>query len=280
MNRLLSFDGAGVGLTASAWGNPSAPPILFLHAACQSRTAWEAAAQMVAQRNCLGIALDLRGHGDSGWAPDGDYTRKAFASDVVAVIDRLDRPVTIVGTSLGGWTALAAAAQRPARVGLALSFDAAPTMVQLGREKFYDFVGLATEGFASVEQAAQALEARFGRTIANIDRFRAKFTERNGRLFFRWDPKIANLSIAEEPGDAKWLLGLLQGFERPMALMLAEHDSLVSRDAILELRAVVPQLVVERWQGMRHGMTTRDSLRIAARALFHLERLAGPVGES
>ena len=278
MNRLLSFEGAGVHLAASAWGNPSAPPILFLHAACQSRWSWDAAAHLVAQRGFLGITLDLRGHGDSGWAPDGDYTPQAFASDVVAVIDRFDQPVTIVGGSLGGWIALAAGAQRRDRIRLLTSFDAAPTMFLPGSNKFFDFVDLAAEGFATVEQAVKELEVRFDRAIKNIEQFRAKFTERNGRLFFRWDPKIIDLRVAYEPEKVTWLLGWLQGFDRSIVLMLAEHGSLVSRDAILELRAIIPQLVVERWRGMRHGMTTGDSLRIASRTLFHLERLGGPVG--
>jgi non-heme chloroperoxidase len=40
----------------------------------------------------LALAVDLRGHGDSDWAIDGDYSIDAFAEDLRVVVDRLDRP--------------------------------------------------------------------------------------------------------------------------------------------------------------------------------------------
>jgi pimeloyl-ACP methyl ester carboxylesterase len=57
---------------------------------------------------------DLRGHGGSTRRP-ADVSRCAFAGDVAAVIRQVSagRPVTLVGQSMGGHTAVLAAAAFP-----------------------------------------------------------------------------------------------------------------------------------------------------------------------
>jgi pimeloyl-ACP methyl ester carboxylesterase len=272
MEKLLNFEGDGVSLKASAFGNPAAPPILFLHATCQTRWTWNAAANLAARRGYFAIAPDLRGHGLSSWAPDGDYSPRAFASDVVAILDQLKRPVTIVGHSLGGWIALAAGAQRPDRIRMIVSFDAAPTMSIAGNENFYDFYNMAVRGFDTVEEAAREVSERFRVPIRNLARFRKRFVEKEGRLYFRWDPKVEMVhKVADQYQD--WLLGLLEGFPRPTVLMLAEQGSFVSGEAIRAMHARIPRLAIERWQGTYHAMTTQDSMRVAVQTISHLERL-------
>jgi pimeloyl-ACP methyl ester carboxylesterase len=49
------------------------------------------------------IAPDLRGHGDSAWAPDGNYETNAFVYDFAQLVHTLGHDqVTIVSHSLGG----------------------------------------------------------------------------------------------------------------------------------------------------------------------------------
>ncbi len=58
------------------------------------------------------VTIDLRGHGDS----DTTFTRhddEALASDVVALIEHLGGPATIIGNSMGAGAAVIVAAQRP-----------------------------------------------------------------------------------------------------------------------------------------------------------------------
>jgi pimeloyl-ACP methyl ester carboxylesterase len=54
------------------------------------------------------VSLDLRGHGDSEWALNGDYSFTTYAADCIAVCDQLGRPPVLVGASLGGVTAILA----------------------------------------------------------------------------------------------------------------------------------------------------------------------------
>ena len=60
------------------------------------------------------LALDLRGHGDSQWSPDGAYSVADYASDVARLIasSDLERPA-LVGHSLGSFVALRYAVDHP-----------------------------------------------------------------------------------------------------------------------------------------------------------------------
>ena len=52
------------------------------------------------------VALDLRGHGDSDWDSNGDYSINAYKDDLASIIQQLDKPASLVGASLGGMASL------------------------------------------------------------------------------------------------------------------------------------------------------------------------------
>jgi pimeloyl-ACP methyl ester carboxylesterase len=92
-----------------------ATPIVFLHATGFSRGVWRPVARRLADL-APGIALDLRGHGDSS-KPRPPYRWSLFAADVAAYIGQLPAgPVVLCGHSVGGATAVEVAAQIPERV--------------------------------------------------------------------------------------------------------------------------------------------------------------------
>jgi pimeloyl-ACP methyl ester carboxylesterase len=89
------------------WGAAPGVQLLFLHGGGLTCRTWDLVCLALrTDYHCL--ALDLRGHGDSAWAPDGDYGINVLAEDVAAFVDtlQLDRFV-LIGMSLGGTTALA-----------------------------------------------------------------------------------------------------------------------------------------------------------------------------
>ncbi len=54
-------------------------------------------------------ALDMRGHGKSGRAPDNQYRNADYVRDVIAFLKHLDAPVVLMGISLGAMVALVTA---------------------------------------------------------------------------------------------------------------------------------------------------------------------------
>ena len=84
------------------WGNPDAPPLILQHGGRDHCRSWDWVAQELA-RDWHVIAPDLRGHGDSAWAPDGSYEMNAFVYDFAQLVHTLGHDqVTIVAHSLGG----------------------------------------------------------------------------------------------------------------------------------------------------------------------------------
>jgi pimeloyl-ACP methyl ester carboxylesterase len=84
------------------WGNPDAPPLILQHGGRDHCRSWDWVAQEL-RKDWHVIAPDLRGHGDSAWSPDGDYTSHAFVYDFAQLVHTLGHDqVTIVAHSLGG----------------------------------------------------------------------------------------------------------------------------------------------------------------------------------
>lgn len=95
------------------WGTPGRPSIVLLHGFQSNAHTWDTFSQAMANTYHV-LALDQRGHGDTDWAPDGDYTPDAFIRDIVGFIDALNVvPTILVGHSMGGRHAAMVAADYP-----------------------------------------------------------------------------------------------------------------------------------------------------------------------
>lgn len=90
-------------------------PLIFLHGLGVSRKDWEPQIEYFCEHYRV-IALDFRGHGESG-KPDGNYNVATHAADVLALMDQLGiQSAHIVGLSMGGMVAFQMAADAPERL--------------------------------------------------------------------------------------------------------------------------------------------------------------------
>lgn len=99
-------------LAYHAQGPAGAQTILLIHGLSNSRQTYDPLIDWLASKGFWVIAIDLRGHGDTGWAEP--YTTDDFTSDVAGLIEGSDLgPVIAVGHSLGGMVASALANRHP-----------------------------------------------------------------------------------------------------------------------------------------------------------------------
>ena len=98
------------------WGNEGAPPLLLVHGGRDHCRNWDWLAHEL-RRDYHVIAPDLRGHGDSQWMIGGTYRMSDYVYDIAQLIHQtIDRPVSIVGHSLGGMISLRYAGLSPETV--------------------------------------------------------------------------------------------------------------------------------------------------------------------
>ncbi|NJC35059.1 pimeloyl-ACP methyl ester carboxylesterase [Sphingomonas jejuensis] len=109
------------------------PTLLFLPGYLSDMAGSKAVAvdRWCAERGRACVRFDYSGCGESG----GDVSRATLAhwrDEVLALIDWIDGPVLIVGSSMGGWIMLLAALARPDRVCGLIGIAAAPDFTDWG----------------------------------------------------------------------------------------------------------------------------------------------------
>lgn len=165
MSREKFFDTGKVKINYLDYGSSSAEPLVMLHGGAWCWQEYLSLIPSLARRWRV-FALDLRGNGRSGWAP-GRYRLEDFTEDTVAFIRQLDKPVVLVGHSLGGAVALMAAALCPEKVKALIIEDTPPTLdnykriVESGREMFGVWLELKRSTH-SEQDLALALAERYG----------------------------------------------------------------------------------------------------------------------
>jgi pimeloyl-ACP methyl ester carboxylesterase len=121
------------------WGTSGRPPIVFLHGGGLNAHTWDLVCLgLRRERHCL--ALDQRGHGDSEWSPEMDYTTESHVGDLEAFVDRLGlERFVLVGMSLGGVNALAWAGRHSQRLAGLVLIDVGPEIRMAGVQKIAAF---------------------------------------------------------------------------------------------------------------------------------------------
>jgi non-heme chloroperoxidase len=254
----VRFSGAeGVPLAGDAWGEASAPPVLLLHGGGQTRHAWGGTARALGARGWRAVALDLRGHGESGWSPEGRYALDDFVADLRCVIAALGCRPVLVGASLGGMTALTAEGEAPGSAASAIVLvDIAPRLELEGVARILAFMSAHLEtGFASIEEAAAAVARYLPNRTRPAD---PSGLERNlrrgedGRLRWHWDPRFLSSAPrlaapgAEDerpvpsPARPERLLEAARGLRVPTLLVRGARSEIVSAGGAAELLEVVP----------------------------------------
>ncbi|GGF95709.1 alpha/beta fold hydrolase [Paenibacillus abyssi] len=109
--------------------------VILLHGYCGSSAYWEKVLPYLQAAGRI-IALDMRGHGASFAPEDEIYAIEDFADDVKLLMDHLKiERACIIGHSLGGYVALAAAERFPQRLnGFALVHSTAHSDSEAAKE--------------------------------------------------------------------------------------------------------------------------------------------------
>lgn len=259
--RLTGADGSR--LVADTWGAPGAATVLMLHGGGQTRHSWKATGALLAGQALHVVALDARGHGDSDWAADGDYTPEAHSADVLAVLDQIPSPVVLVGASMGGLTGLLVAQEAgPARVRSLALVDVVPRYEKAGSTRIRDFMRGSPHGFATLDEAADAVAAYLPH------RTRPKSSEglrrnlrlrEDGRWHWHWDPRMMSGPQGDPQERTARLEDAARSLSVPVLLLHGRKSDVVSEEGVRAFRALVPHADVVSLAGAAHTAAGDDN---------------------
>ena len=238
----------GLTLIADEWNRgvdaaAKRPTILMLHGGGQNRFSWKNTGQVLADEGFHVVALDSRGHGDSDRAPDADYDVETLTADVMHVLDAIDRPVNLIGASMGGLTGILVADEAgPDRVTRLVLVDVVPRFEKNGSARIREFMFSGLHGFGSLEEAADAVAAYLPHRTRprGPEGLKKNLRLRDGRWYWHWDP-----AFMTKPGDDPQLR--TEKFEQaaadltiPVLLIRGKLSDVVSPEGVRHFLDTVP----------------------------------------
>jgi pimeloyl-ACP methyl ester carboxylesterase len=266
-NAALTIPGDDIAMAADAFGDPADPPVVLLHGGGQTRHSWKSTAADLGGQGWYALTVDLRGHGDSGWSPDGRYGLDRFAADVIRITDFLGRPPVLVGASLGGNASLAAIGYRPdLALGLVL-VDVSPFLQPSGTSRIRNFmVSRAEEGFGSLDEVADAVAAYLPHRPRprNLDGLKKNLRLRDGRWYWHWDP--AFMGSPEDQAvqrnqliDPARLGAAASGLRLPTLLVRGGESDVLSIEDSVRFLELVPHAEFASVAGAHHMVAGDDN---------------------
>ena len=232
------------------WGTAGKPPLILLHGIGRVAHTFDHVAPHF-DKNYHVIAVDMRGHGDSGWDPQGAYLVEDYAKDIEGLAEQLRlRNIVIWGNSTGGRVAQVFAGLRPDLVAAVIAEDVGP---ERPREIADGFTARLKQedakGWASEDELVAQLKAGSPRTAENILRAYAHYGSKrraDGRIIWKRDPNIGNGFVPTE------LWRFVRQIKSPIIYILGGRSTIVPAQTQEQLKSTLPQVQIVTMPGLGH----------------------------
>lgn len=233
----------GIRLAGDAWGPADGPLVILLHGGGQTRHAWGGTGQLLGASGYLAIAYDARGHGDSDWSPDGDYSADVLVRDLQSVTAALGRRnPALIGASLGGGTSLVAVGEAKLDAAALILVDIVPRTERTGVARIRQFMAQRPQGFGSLEAVADAI-SRYRptqsrpRTLDGLSK-NVRLGD-DGQYRWHWDPHFLGRPIDLDRRHER-LSACARRLRLPTLLVRGGSSDVVSEAGVQEFLALCP----------------------------------------
>ena len=250
------------------WGAEGKPPLIMLHGIGRVAHTFDHIAPHFTGKYHV-MAIDMRGHGDSGWDPKGAYLVEDYTRDIEAFAEQLRlRNIVIWGNSTGGRVAQVFAGLHPELVTAVISEDVGPERPREIADGFTSRVKREDEtGWASEEELFANLKAGNSRTPDEILRAYAHYGSKprvDGRIVWKRDPAIGNGFVPTE------LWRFVREIKAPIIYILGGRSTIVPAETQEDLKRTLPQVQIVTIPGAGHypnEENTKEFLAIADKFL-------------
>jgi esterase len=244
------------------------PPLLILHGLYGAGSNWASHAKWLAEHYSV-ILPDLRNHGGSPHHPDMSYP--AMASDLLALLDRLQLPSAIVlGHSMGGKAAMTLALTAPERAQALIVADIAP-------------VSYRQHGHAGIIAALRGLD------LAQVSSRSEADAALRGEISSPMVRQFLLTNLRRDPGGYRWRLPLdvladqlplIEGFPElagrysgPTLFVHGADSDYVSADARPAIERYFPNAELTAVAGAGHWLHVEQPEPFAQALRGFLQRL-------
>lgn len=184
------------------------------------------------------IAIDMRGHGDSGWDPKGRYLVEDHVGDLEGVVQQLGlRDLTLWGNSTGGRVVQVFAGKHPDLVSRVISEDVGPERPRQIADNYARRVKQEQAGWASEDELlAQMKKTNPRMSPAVLEAYVRYGTKKrtDGRVEWKRDPQLVNGFIATD------LWRFVREIKSPILYILGGRSNIVPLETQEELKKTLP----------------------------------------
>ena len=226
------------------WGNPSTPDMLLLHGFAQTCHSWDFVALAFSDRFHV-VTLDQRGHGDTDWSPDGDYSPDTQQQDIHAFVQAAGlKDLVIMGLSMGGRNAFTYAASHPDDTRALVIVDAGPENMQSGSQNIRQFVQQDDE-LDSVDAFVQrVLRYNPKRDPVQLRGSLAHNLKQlpNGKWTWKYDKLLRgpDRRMGQDPASASRLWSYLESLVCPTLVVRGAESDIIAMDIAGAMHKRIP----------------------------------------
>lgn len=231
------------------WGNASKPPLVMLHGIGRDAHSFDHIAPRFSSDYHV-IAVDLRGHGDSAWHPDGAYLVEDLVKDLEGLVEQRGlRGLVLLGNSTGGRVVQAYAGLHPDRVRALVVEDVGPERPADIAAGFARRVQQEANGWSSEDELVARLRAQDSKTSEELLRVHARSATKrrdDGRLVWKRDPNLVKGFVPTE------LWQYVRRITSPTLYVLGGRSTIVSAATQDQLKKTIPGCEIVVMPGLGH----------------------------
>lgn len=232
--------------------------MLLLHGTASHAHLWERFGPAFASDYHV-IALDQRGHGDSDWPPDyrDGYLPNVWVDDIDAIVDELQlAPVTLIGVSAGGNTAMHFTAEHPEKVARLVIVEMGPQAAAAGVTRVIDSIP-AREEFESLDVAVNYLLRPGGRADPELGRSHALHAVRrreDGSFALKGDPALRRKDWRRPLRTHEDNWAAARRVARPTLVIRGSESKLLSPEVAERMAREMPDCSLVTIEGAGHAV--------------------------
>ena len=260
------------------WGDPAKPTVLMLHGASQQGHSWDFISLPLSPDYHV-LALDQRGHGDSDWASDGDYSLDAMVDDLDALIPALGLDggkFHLMGHSMGGRNSFVWASRHPGALKSLTIVDTGPETAPRGRQRIRQFRELP-DNLDTLEEFADRIQEYTGRTREQV-LGALKYSIRqgaDGKWTWKYDRVMRERGRQDNNRTPEELWECWRRIDCPTLVTRGDRSDIFADDTMQRMGREIADCVTVTIANAGHLVQGDNPPDFLAAARAHLERAEG-----